>query len=235
MYKNKKILAIIPARGGSKGIKNKNIVKVNGIPLIGYTINAAKKSKYIDKIIVSTDSLKIKKVVEKLDINVPFLRPENISGDSSKSVDAIINVIENLKIKGDTYDYIVFLQPTSPLRKTSNIDEAIEMLIDSNYNSLVSISKTIENPILFRTFDNKYALKPLLNSRSDIRRQEFKDYYKVNGAIYINKWDQINNSTSLNDNEVGYVMDQSDSIDIDTHEDLTRFRKIILTQKNPKL
>lgn len=231
MYKNKKILAIIPARGGSKGIKNKNIVKVNGIPLIGYTINATKKSKYIDKIIVSTDSLKIKKVVEKLDINVPFLRPENISRDSSKSVDVIINVIENLKIKGDTYDYIVFLQPTSPLRKTTNIDEAIKMLVDSNYNSLVSISKTIENPILFRTFDNKYVLKSLLNLRSDIRRQEFKDYYKVNGAIYINKWDQINNSTSLNDNEVGYVMDQSDSIDIDTHEDLTRFRKIILTQK----
>lgn len=228
MYKNKRIIAIIPARGGSKGIKNKNIVKVNGLPLIGYTINAAKNSKYIDKIIVSTDSLKIKKEVEKLGINVPFLRPKKISTDSSKSIDVIIHIIEKMRMAEEMFDYIIFLQPTSPLRNTSHIDQAVEMLLNSNYNSLVSVTKTQENPVLFRTKDNKNILKPLINSRSDIRRQDFTEYYKVNGAIYINKWNQINKSTSLNDNEIGYLMDTYHSLDIDTYDDLEKLKKQIL-------
>ena len=126
MYKQKKILAIIPARGGSKAIPKKNIIDLLGKPLLYYSVKSAKESKYIDKVIVSTDDDEIAEIGKKLGADVPFLRPEEISGDKAKSIDAFIHAIKELEKLEEKYDYILLLQNTSPLRQSWHIDEAIE-------------------------------------------------------------------------------------------------------------
>lgn len=230
MYKNKKILAIIPARGGSKGIKDKNIIDVCGKPLIYYSIDAANKSKYIDYVFVSTDSERIKQVALNCNSNVPFLRDASLATDNSKTIDAVIFSINKLKELNMDFDYLVLLQPTSPLRTQREIDEAIEKICDTKCDSLVSVSEVEENPVLIRTIDKDGKLNKLLNQNSTVRRQDFVKYYKVNGAIYINKIQSINSETSFNDNTLPYIMDSNISIDIDGYEDLEMVRKVLSVQ-----
>lgn len=221
MYKDKKILAIIPARGGSKGIKNKNIVDLCDRPLISYSITAALESRYIDKVVVSTDSEEIAEVARKYDAEVPFLRPKELASDTAKTIDAVMHSIETLEEMGQTYDYLVLLQPTQPLRQAYHIDEAIELLMDKNQESLISVRKVIDHPILIRTIDEAGNGIKLINQSSTQRRQEFKQYYKVNGSIYINKIDKLNYETSLNDNKLCYTMEDKYDIDIDEYFDLS--------------
>lgn len=228
MYKEKTFLAIIPARGGSKGIPQKNITKVNGMPLIQFTIDEANNSDYLDRIIISTDDVDIKNIVQQIGGEIPFLRPENLASDTTKTIDVMVHAIDELKSKGNVYDYVVLLQPTQPLRKCWHIDEAIEQLVDTNKENLVSVSKVREHPILMRTINSKGNLETLLKQDSTIRRQEFSSYYKVNGAIYINKINSnFNLSTSLNDNSSPYIMAQDFDIDIDNLIDLEIFKTII--------
>jgi CMP-N,N'-diacetyllegionaminic acid synthase len=155
MYKNKKFLAIIPARGGSKGIPNKNIMAICGKPLIAYTIEAGKKSKYIDEVVVSTDSDDIKEIAQKYGAKVPFLRPDELSNDSAKSIDLVLHAIDFYKSNNISYDYVILLQPTSPLRTFMHIDEAVEKLIKYDKTSLVSVCEAAENPILMRSIQNE--------------------------------------------------------------------------------
>src|SRR3712207_1192867 len=128
MYENKRILAIIPARGGSKGILKKNIIEISGLPLIVYTLQESQLSKYIDRTIVSTEDLEIKEVVERYGGKVPFLRPLELAQDTSKTIACIVHAVNTLKKMGEEYDYVVILQCTSPLRKSWHIDEAIEKI-----------------------------------------------------------------------------------------------------------
>lgn len=225
MYKEKTFLAIIPARGGSKGIIKKNIIKVNGKPLIQYTIEKAKKSKYLDKIIVSTDNEEIANIARKCGASVPFLRPKRLAEDESKTIDAMIHIIEQLSNKEEIYDYLVLLQPTQPLRQVFHIDEAIELMIEKKINSLVSVSEVKEHPILMRKITENGELDKLLCINSTIRRQEFPQYYKVNGAVYINRIDKnLTLNTSFNDNKYPYVMDTKYDLDIDEYFDLEIFK-----------
>lgn len=221
MYKNKKIVAVIPARGGSKGIPQKNIIGVNGRPLIDFTIKEALNSEYIDTVIVSTDSEKIAEVSRKCGADVPFLRPAHLAGDHSKTIDVLINLINELSKEGNTYDYLILLQPTQPLRRAFHMDEAIKKTIDNGYKSLLSVSLVEDHPILIRTINNQGELHNLLNINSTVRRQDFPTYYKVNGAIYINKIDEdFNEKTSLNDNIYPYIMEKKYDLDIDEPFDL---------------
>lgn len=223
MYKNKKILAIIPARGGSKEIPLKNIIEIYGKPLLVYSIECAKESKYIDKVIISTDSLLIKEIAEKNGGEVPFLRPSELAQDTSKTIDCLIHAVNCLKKYGEEYDYVVLLQNTSPLRKGKQVDEAIEKLLESNERSLVSITEVEENPVLMRTLNKDGILKNILSVNSTIRRQDFPKFYRVNGAIYIQKIDSgFNLSTSLNDGKLAYIMDEKTSVDIDTYLDIKK-------------
>ena len=183
MYKDKKILAIIPTRGGSKGISKKNIINLLGKPLLYYSIKSGKKSKYIDRVIVSTNDLEIVAFAKKLGADVPFLRPEEISGDKAKSIDAFIHAIKELEKLEEKYDYILLLQNTSPLRQSWHIDEAIEKLIESNERSLVSVSEVTEHPCIMRTLNEKNETFNLMNMSGDMRRQDFPPIYLVNGAI----------------------------------------------------
>ena len=218
---NNKILAIIPARGGSKGIKNKNIIPLNKEPLIYYTIKEALKVKNITDLIVSTDSEEISRISIELGASVPFLRPDNLASDSAKTIDVVIHSIEHMRKLGKNYDYVVILQPTQPLRRSWHIDEAIELIISKKETSLVSVSKVKEHPILIRKIDDNGYVRNLLNESSNKRRQEFENFYKVNGAIYINKVDEnLTKDTSLNDNKLAYIMDEKYDIDIDEPNDL---------------
>ncbi|MDQ0415657.1 acylneuraminate cytidylyltransferase family protein [Mesobacillus stamsii] len=220
MYRDKSFIGIVPARAGSKGIPNKNIININGKPLIQYTIEEAKTSMYLDEILVSTDSHKIAEISKKCGANVPFLRPVELADDTAKTIDVIIHALEELNCLGKSYDYIVLLQPTQPLRKGWHIDDAIKKIIDDKHDDLVSVSEVSEHPILFRTIDQTGRLHNLLNVESTVRRQEFTKYYKVNGAIYINNIRKLSSNTSLNDNTLAYIMDKEYDLDIDEPNDI---------------
>lgn len=226
MINNLSVLAIIPARAGSKGIIDKNIRLIKNKPLIAYTIEAAKKSKYIDDTIVSTDGEKIAHIANKFaggEEIVPFLRPENLAQDNSKTIDAICYTLERLKTEFKReYDIIVLLQPTSPLRNKYHIDEAIETFVNNDMNKgLVSVNEVAKSPILMRELKND-ELVSIISMNSTIRRQDMPKYYVVNGAIYINLTKDINKDLSLNDNKIPYFMENNLSLDIDTIEDLKK-------------
>ena len=223
MYETKRILALIPARGGSKGIHHKNIALLAGKPLIQYTIDAARQSKYIDYVFVSTDDAEIADVSKKFGAKVPFLRPEELASDTAKTIDAVLHAIETLRKAGETFDNLVLLQPTSPLRTAEDIDGAVETFYQNNRRSVVSVSEVIDHPILIRTIEQTpegERLKPLLEGSSTVRRQDMPPYYRVNGSIYINPIEEINSTTSFNDNPIPFVMSPSHSIDIDEPLDL---------------
>lgn len=221
MYKGKKILAVIPARGGSKGVPRKNIIEVGGHPLIKYTIDCGKNSKYLDRTIISTEDLLIKRVAEENGGDVPFLRPKELAEDTSKTIDCIVHAVNTLKSMGEEYDYVIILQNTVPLRKSWHVDEAIEMIVDSSERSLVSISEVDEHPILMRTLNEDKTVKNLLHMNSTMRRQDFPKFYKVDGAIAIQKIDtEFNLETSINDGKLGYVMERKYSTDIDNYLDI---------------
>lgn len=232
MYKYKTFLAIIPARGGSKGIPNKNIREINGVPLINYTIQAAKKSKYLDRVIVSTDDYEIANISQKYGAEVPFLRPEYLAGDTSKTIDSVVHAINELEEQGNSYDYVVLLQPTQPLRESWHIDQAIEKIANAGVEGLASVSEVADHPVLIRKVGEDGNLVNLLDIKSTIRRQDFPSYYKINGAVYINKISEnFDENISLNDNKLPYIMDSKFDLDIDTPLDLKLF-KFILDEEN---
>jgi CMP-N,N'-diacetyllegionaminic acid synthase len=217
MYKNKRFLAIIPARGGSKGIPNKNIMDICGKPLVAYTIEAGKKSKYIDEVMVSTDSDAIKVIAEQYGALVPFLRPKELSNDSSKSIELVLHAINYYKNNNMCYDYVVLLQPTSPLRTFMHVDEAIEKLMESKGASLVSVRQADENPVIMRTIENDKLKEVIRFEGANLRRQDLPTFYIFNGAIYINSNDMlIHKETFIDEDTISYVMNKESSIDIDT-------------------
>lgn len=231
MIKNKKVIALIPARSGSKGIKNKNIIDLNGKPLISYSIEVAQKSEYIDKIIVSTDSEKYKKIVETYGAEVPFIRPNELALDNTKTIDVVLHLIKYLKAVGDAYDILVLLQPTQPFRTSDMIDEALRFYINNGEKSVASISLVKDNPILIRKIDDNHKLKSILNLNSTCRRQDMDKYYKIDGSVYINSINHINENTSFNDNELGFINPNKFIVDIDTYEDLWIAQKYLEKMK----
>jgi len=180
-----KILAIIPARGGSKGIPMKNIQKLNGKPLIEYSINVAKNSKYVNRVIVSTENEKIAKISKNLGAEVPYRRPKYLSKDGSATVDVIKHVLKTLSKKENYLPSIItILQPTLPLRNSHIIDKSIKQLIDSKSDIVLGVKKIKTHP--FRSFwsHNKY-LKPMRNDFLKFhQRQLLPDCYYPTGSIY---------------------------------------------------
>lgn len=220
MINNKRVLALIPARGGSKGIKDKNIINLGGKPLIAYTIEAAIRSEYIDAVVVSTDSKTIADIAKQYGADIPFIRPDRLARDESKTIEAVLHAIEELKKLKREYDILILLQPTQPLRNSHDIDKAIIKFFEHKEESLVSISPVNDNPVLIRVINDMDRISPLLPVESTIRRQDMPKYYKVNGCIYINKISELDEDTSFNDNKNYYLMEQSHSVDIDEESDI---------------
>lgn len=227
MYGNKRILGLIPARGGSKGIKDKNIRDLCGKPLIAYSIEAAMNCELIDDVVVTTDSRTIADVALSYGAEVPFLRPSELASDTSKTIDAVLHALNELEKLGKVYDYLVLLQPTQPLRTADHISEALKTFVSNGCKGLVSVSQVNDHPILIRSILETGELAPLLGRDSTCRRQDMPPYYRVNGCIYINKVDEICYETGFNDNVVPYIMDRASSIDIDEEMDLAIAEAII--------
>ena len=219
MYKNKKILALIPARGGSKGLPGKNIKVLLGRPLIAWAIESAKKNKYIDRIIVSTDSEDIAEISKKYGAEVPFIRPEYLALDKSKMIDIIIYALNYLEEKGDCYDLVLLLQPTSPLRIARDIDESIKLLFTKRAKAVVSVSQI--NHYWSNTLPENGCMKDFLKPELlNKNRQELPILYEINGAIYLAYCRYLKKNNSFFGNETyAYKMPVERSIDIDTEFD----------------
>jgi CMP-N,N'-diacetyllegionaminic acid synthase len=227
-----KFLVIIPARCGSKGIPFKNIVDVCGRPLVQYTIDLAlqlKSSQLVDNIIVSTDCKEIAKISKKLGASVPFLRPDNISGDESKSIEYIVHTLDFFEKMDLYYDAVILLQPTSPLKTYNDLTESIKLFNNEGNDSLISTyrEETINNLITYRKDGN--IARPLDEKHNQgVRRQEHGSIYIRNGAIYITKVSYIrNNQKIVSDLPLMHEMNKNNSINIDTPEDLEYLRNIL--------
>lgn len=229
MYNKKRILALIPARGGSKGIKDKNIIDLCGKPLIAYSIEAALSSQYVDDVIVTTDSKNIADIAMKYGAEVPFLRPDYLASDTAKTIDAVLHAIHWLEEHEQHYDVLVLLQPTQPLRQGEDIDRALERYMINQMQGLVSVKKVDEHPILMRMINDDGKLVSLLPLNSTVRRQDMPEYYIVDGSIYINSIDELNETTSFNDNCIPYIMPTERSVDIDEMSDLQRAETLLNT------
>ena len=231
MYKNTKIIAIIPARKGSKGIPGKNIKKLNGIPLIGYTLQQATTSSLIDKIIVSTDSEEICKISEQYGVDVKTLRPEELATDTAILYDVVKYELINNKADELGFSVMILLQPTSPLRESIMIDEALKKFINEDQSSAVSISPVKDHPLFMRTIGADGELNRIFQSNSTVRRQDLPDFYIVNGMIYIN-WviDILSGYVSFNDNKSPILISRKYSLDLDTNEDWLEAEKALMNE-----
>lgn len=214
-----KTLYLIQARGGSKGIPKKNIRLLAGKPLISYTIEAAQQVANNEDICVSTDSVEIKKVAEEWGLKVPFLRPAELSSDHSTNEDVLLHALEHYRNNGREYEYIVLLQPTSPLRTGSHIKEAMQRVTDK-FDMVVSVKETNSNPYYVLFEENEEGeLAPSKNGHFT-RRQDLPVVYELNGAIYIIRIKSLLQKTYKSLSKTKYVMPKSASIDIDDEIDL---------------
>lgn len=218
--KKSKILAIVPARGGSKGLPKKNIKSLVGKPLIYYTLNEAKKSQYLTKIVVSTEDNSISNISKKYGIQV-IKRPLSLSKDNSKSIDVVKHVILFLE-KNEKFipDVIILLQPTSPLRLSSDIDKAIKKFLSNDCDTVVSMTETHFPPFGIYSLKNKNVKPILKNPKNIFRRQDSKNFYQINGAIYISTKNFIMKKNSMLGKKIlPYIMPIERSIDIDSKID----------------
>lgn len=218
MINGKKVLAIIPARGGSKSVPRKNIKPLCGHPLIAWTINEAKKSAYIDRLIVSTDDEEIAEVARKYDCEVPFLRPAELAQDHTPGIDPVLHALK--MIPG--FDYVMLLQPTSPLRKVIDIDGCLEKCIYEKAKSSVSVTLVDKSPYWMYSMTERNFLEPVLDNKTTyMRRQDIPSTYTLNGAVYVaeSKWLQSTQSF-LTQETIGFIMPKERSLDIDTPLDL---------------
>lgn len=218
MLNNKTFLAVIPARGGSKRLPRKNVLDLAGKPLIVWTIEAAKNSRYIDKFIVSTDDQEIKKVSEHFGAEV-LTRPGELATDTASSVDVVLHAIN---AQNQRYDYVILLQPTSPLRTAQHVDEAIELLFQKNANAIISVCETDHSPLWTNTLPEDGSMDNFIREEVKGKRsQDLPTYYRLNGAIYIVKTDsvKIDKTLLLAKHCFSHAMDKQTSIDIDNSLD----------------
>jgi len=213
------MIAIIPARGGSKGLSGKNIRLLQGKPLIAYTIEQALKAKNISKVIVSTDDKEIAEIALQYGGEVPFMRPEHLASDTALSIDSYIYTINRLKDKNDTdiKEFIV-LQPTSPLRTCEDIDKAIDLFYEKKADSIISYTEE-HHPILWhKQINDNLSFTNIFEDKLQ-NRQDIKTSYYPNGAIFIFKFDLILQKKYYSDKTYAYIMPRNRSVDIDTIDD----------------
>jgi CMP-N,N'-diacetyllegionaminic acid synthase len=213
------VVALVPARGGSKGVKRKNVREVAGRPLIAWTLDAANASRYIDRTVLSSEDEEIMRVARDLGCEVPFRRPEELSQDDTPGIEPVLHAIKVLT----GYDLIVLLQPTSPLRIAADIDACLERLVAVGAPACVSVREALDHPYWCYTVDAGGRLRPLV-SRAEgefVRRQQLPQALTVNGAVYVARTNWLANSRNFLTNETVCVeMPLSRSLDVDTEADL---------------
>lgn len=227
-----KVLFVVTARGGSKGVPKKNIKLLGGIPLIAYKIIAARKCQYDKRIIVSTDDEEIARISREYGAEVPFLRPPELATDSAASMDVVLHALnwvsQNDKEK---YDYVCLLEPSSPFASYKDLDEAIKQIMESGADTLLGVKEAAVSTNFIHSLDDKGGLSNFYYAVKDlpsVRRQDQKKEYTLNGCMYIARWDYLmRNHTFHAENSLPYIMQEETSIEIDTRLDFEIASKVI--------
>ena len=234
MINGKSVLAIIPARGGSKELPGKNIKDLCGKPLIAWTIEQAKSCGDIDRVVVSTDDKNIAKVAKKYGAEVPFIRPAELANDTASTIDVIFHTVDWLKKhQNDQSEYIMLLQPTSPLRTREDIDGAMRVLKDKDARAVVSVCEADHHPWWSNTLPESDNMKDFI--RPDIlnkRRQDLPVFYRLNGAIYLADTDYLHECNGFfGPDTFSCKMPRKRSIDIDSNIDF-KLAQLLLDEEN---
>jgi CMP-N,N'-diacetyllegionaminic acid synthase len=219
VIRGKTILAVITARGGSKGLPGKNTRLIAGKPLIAWSIEEAKKSRYIDRLILSSEDPEIIAVAKRWGCEVPFVRPVELAADNTPGVDPILHALDAIPEK---FDYVVLLQPTSPFRLAEDIDGCIEVCLDRHAFACVSVTEPDKSPYLMYTLNEKGFMVPVTNlGYTTSRRQDLPPAYALNGVVYVadTVW-LIKQRTFLSPETIAFIMPMERSYDIDTELDL---------------
>lgn len=208
------LLALIPARAGSKGIPRKNIKPLAGKPLLGWTIEAATQANSIDRIVVSTEDEEIASIARSLGAEVPFIRPEALSTDDTPGIDPVIHVLEQLP----EFDWVLLLQPTSPLRSVEDIESIVRLCLDRDAPSAVSVTAVDKHPCWMYQCDDAGRLAPMIPEQAAVtRRQDLPPVYTLNGALYLARRDWLlEHRDFVGPDTLAYVMPQARSVDLDT-------------------
>ena len=215
-----KNIAIITARSGSKGLKDKNIKLLNNKPLLAYSIEAAMNANVFDEIMVSTDSEEYAAISKKYGANVPFLRSACNSNDYAGSWDVVVEVLEKYRQEGKEYDTVCLLQPTSPLRTADDICNGYRSMEEKQCDSIVAVCETEHSPLWMNVLPSSMNMKNFIDAKiADKRRQELPTYYQINGALYIKKIVYLEKVVLQEKTEYAIIMDREKSIDIDTDID----------------
>jgi N-acylneuraminate cytidylyltransferase/CMP-N,N'-diacetyllegionaminic acid synthase len=233
MYHNQSILALIPVRGGSKGLPGKNILPLAGKPMIAWTIDAALQSGLCDEVMVSTDDEMIAKVSRQYGAAVPFMRPPELATDDAITIDVIIHAMDWEKKQGRSFDNLLLLQATSPLRNAEDIRKAAALMEQKGASAVVSVCESEHSPLWVNTIGPDLCMKDFLaGEHHNKNRQQLGKYYRLNGAIYLARWDFLMDRRSFfGENTYAYIMEQERSTDIDRELDL-KFAEFLIYNNN---
>lgn len=232
MIGDQTVLAVVPARGGSKGIPHKNIHPVAGRPLLAWTLDAARAARYLDRIVVSSDSEQIIEVARGLGADVPFVRPAELARDDTPGIDPVLHALAELP----PFDVVVLLQPTSPLRTGTDIDCAIEVLSRSGAMACVSVTEAANHPYWTYRMSGANMLSPFIEvpPNAATRRQDLPRAFALNGAVYVARVQWLRESrTFLGPNTVGYEMPAARAIDVDSPDDMAAAERALLGSGAP--
>ena len=217
MIQQRSVLALVPARGGSKGLPRKNVLPLCGKPLIAWSIEAARRSRYVDRIIVSSDDQEILDAARGAGAEVPFVRPPALATDEASSMDVALHALDAV---GQSYDYLVLLQPTSPLRRAEDIDGCLEACLKYDAPSCVSVTEPDKSPFWMYTEDARGRLVPLFPGRDTDRRQELPVVQALNGAVYVSRTSSLRaHRKFLSAETVAWHMPRARAVDIDSDLD----------------
>ena len=226
------VLGVIPARGGSKGIPRKNLVPLAGKPLIQYTFDAALQSKELGWTVLSTDDEEIADLGRKAGVAVPFIRPANLAEDTTPMLAVVQHALSHIEGQGSRVGAVMVLQPTSPLRTSRHIDEAIRLYRKTKGAGVVSVCEVKEHPYELVDLEGGHLRRAFPRPAAVSRRQDYPEFYYVNGAIYLVSRDVVVNEQSLiPPRSVPYVMDRRDSLDIDEPFDLQLVECLLLKNR----
>ncbi len=222
MIAEKKVLALIPARAGSKGLPGKNIRPFCGKPLLQWSVEHGLSSRYVDKVLVSTDSEDFAAIARKGGAEVPFLRPGDLASDTAASVDVILHAVDYLEGMGEKFSLLVLLEPTSPLRKPEDIDRALEFLLSRpEAESVVSVSLTeAHHPAFLMKRRETGFLEPFLTDFKVVRKQDISPLFFLDGTVYISWMDALRRRRSFyHDKTLGYEVPKYQSFEVDDGDD----------------
>jgi CMP-N-acetylneuraminic acid synthetase len=227
-----RILGLIPARGGSKGVPRKNIRLLGGKPLLAYTAESSLQSEKLTRVILSTEDEEIAEIGRQYGLDVPFMRPPELAEDTTPTLPVIQHALKNLELEGDIFDAVCLLQPTNPLRRAEDIDNCIELLENSKADSVVSILPVPAeyNPNwVYRQSDDGAITLSNGETEPITRRQDLPTAYYRDGTVYVTRSETINKQNSLYGNNVrGYKINPDYSVNIDTDDDWQNIEKKIL-------